>query len=271
LNGFAAARHVRSNRYFPRGEAYFMNNLSTTWPSQRLFRGVVLVFAFILACQAIWLITAEFFRSPLAEFPGKARVAEAAAANQNAAALAASLGFIRGDLWAEYALTYSDIFLGDERTSVQSAKVIGRAREVADRALGLAPYDATLWLLLAAIDARSDWFSRKASNELRMSYYTGANEIELIPSRLPLAINSSEIEDQDFQQLVRHDMRIILTHKPELIPTILAAYRDGSPAGQQFLEVTLNEIDPTLLASLRSKRYWSKKLGGDQRHHPRAP
>jgi hypothetical protein len=218
-----------------------------------LFRGTVLVFAFILACQAIWLITAEFFRPSSPDFPGNVQAAAAAAANRNAAALAASFGFIRGDLWAEYALTYSDILLGDERTNSQSPKVIERAREVADRALGLAPYDARIWLLLAGIDARFDWLNGKPSIELRMSYYIGANETELIPSRLPLAINSSEIGDQDFQQLVRHDIRIIVTRKPELIPAILAAYRDALPMGQQFLEATLKEVDPTLLAKLRSK------------------
>jgi hypothetical protein len=209
------------------------------------------VFAFILASQAIWLVTAEFFRPSSRDFLGNVQAAKAAAANRNAAALAASFGFIRGDLWAEYALTYSDILLGDEGTSAQSAEVIESAREVADRALGLATNDARIWLLLAKIDARFDWLSGKSSTELRMSYYTGANETELIPSRLPLAINSSEIGDRDFQQLVGHDIRIIVTRKPELIPAILAAYRDGLPMGQQFLEATLKEVDPTLLAKLR--------------------
>ncbi len=230
-----------------------VSSLSTTSSNRRLFRGAVVVFAFILACQAIWLITAEYFRPSSPYFPGNVQAAAAAAANRNAAALAASYGFIRGDLWAEYALTYSDILLGDERTSARSVEVIKRAREVADRALGLAPNDARIWLLLAMIDARFDWLNGKSSIELRMSYYIGPNETELIPSRLSLAINSSEIADRDFQQLVRHDIRIILTRKPELIPAILAAYRDASPMGQQFLEATLKEIDPTLLASLRSK------------------
>jgi hypothetical protein len=35
---------------------------------------------------------------------------------------------------------------------------------------------------------------------------------------------------------------------------ILAAYRDALPTGQQFIEQRLQEIDPTLLASLRSQQ-----------------
>jgi hypothetical protein len=230
-----------------------MSSLSTTSSNRRPFRGAAIVFALILACQAIWLIRAEFFRPSSPGFPGNVQAAAAAAANRNTAALAASFGVIRGDLWAEYALTYSDILLGDEGMSAESVKVSKRGREAADRALGLAPNDARIWLLLAMIDARFDCLNGKSSIELRMSYYLGPNETELIPSRLPLAINSSEIADRDFQQLVRHDVRIILTRKPELIPAILAAYRDASPMGQQFLEATLKEMDPAFLAELRSK------------------
>jgi hypothetical protein len=227
-----------------------VSNLSASSPNQRIFRSAVLVFAFILGWQAVWLITAEFFRPSSPKFPESA---QATADNRKAAALAASLGYIRGDLWAEYALTYSDILSVDGRTGAQSVEVIEHAREITNRALSLVPSDAQIWLLLARIDARFDWLNGKSSTALRMSYYTGTNETELIASRLPLAINSSEIGDPDFQQLVRHDIRIVVTRKPELIPAVLAAYRDASPVGQQFLETALKEIDPSLFAKLRSK------------------
>jgi hypothetical protein len=211
------------------------------------------MFAFVLGCQAIWILTAEFFRPSAPDFPRSVQAAAAAATNRNAAALAASFGFIRGDIWAEYALTYSDVLWGEERASAQSTKVIEQAREVADRTLGFAPHDARIWLLLGSYDARFDWISRNSPIALRMSYYTGANETELIPLRLPLAVNSSAIADQDFRQLVSHDIRTIVTRKPELKPTILTAYQNATPTGQQFLKETLEEIDPTLLTALRPK------------------
>lgn len=86
-----------------------------------------------------------------------------------------------------------------------------------------------------------------------MSYYTGTNETELIPFRLLLAVRSNAIADLDFQQLVRHDIRTIVTRKLELKPAILTAYQNAFPNGQKFLEETLEEIDPSLLAKLRSR------------------
>jgi hypothetical protein len=209
------------------------------------------MFSFILACQAAWLITAEFLRPSSPNFPASVQTTEATTDNRQRAALAASVGFIRGDLWAEYALTYADIL--DGRTSAQSAEVIERARAVTNIALSLVPFDAQIWLLLARIDARFDWLNKKSSAALRMSYYTGANDIKLIAARLPLAINSSEIGDPDFQQLVRRDIRIIVTRKPDLIPVIRTAYQDASPVGQMFLDTALSEIDPSLFAKFHSK------------------
>jgi hypothetical protein len=231
-----------------------VSSISTTTPRHGLFRSAVLVFAFVLGCQAMWILAAELTRPLLPNFFANAQAA--AAANRNAAALAASFGFIRGDLWAEYALTFLGQFWSDDHgsASAQASETIEQARNVAGRALTLAPYDARIWLVLASIDSRFDWLNGKAAAALRMSYYTGANETDLIPLRLLLAVHSDAISDRDFQQLVRHDIRTIVTRKPELKPTILTAYRDALPMGRQFLEETLEEVDPTLLATLRSNR-----------------
>jgi hypothetical protein len=220
-------------------------------PNHGLFRGTVLVFAFVLGCQAAWILVAEFFRPPHSDFFATQQTAAVAATDQNGAALAASIGLIRGDLWSEVALTYLDRFLTDNRHSTNAQ--IEQAREVADRALAIAPHNAGVWLVLASINSRFDWLNHKAAAALRMSYYTGANETELIPLRLLLAVRSVALGDSDFQQLMRHDIRTVITRKPELKPAIVAAYRDAAPIGRQLIEDTLEEIDLPLLARLRSK------------------
>lgn len=230
-----------------------MSIRSNTPASHYLFRSTVLLFAFVLGCQATWILTAEYSRSSSRDFAGDAQAATAA--NRKAAALAASFGIIRGDLWGEYALTYLNLVqrVGPDSGNVQVSKTAEQAREVADRALALAPHDARIWLVLAGIDAQFGSLKHKPAAALQMSYYTGANETELIPLRLRLAVNSNALADKDFQQLVRHDIHTIVTRKPELTPAILAAYRDALPFGQQFLEETLKEIDPALLARLAPK------------------
>jgi hypothetical protein len=226
-----------------------VNSLSSTSASHSLFRSTVLVFAFVLACQAIWILTAEFARPSRLDLSGKSQ--SAAIAYRNAASLAASLGLVRGDLWAECALTYFDLNARNRRDSMTThqPKTIEQAAAVAERALALAPHDARIWLVVADADSRLT-SGHNADAALRMSYYTGANETGLIPLRLLLAVNSEGLIEKDLQQLVRHDILTIITRKPELKPAILAAYRDAPPLGRKFLEDTLRQIDPTMLEKL---------------------
>jgi hypothetical protein len=231
-----------------------MSDLNAAAPRRHWVRGALLLFAFVLACQAIWILAAEIYRPAPSAFPANGQAAAVQAVNRNTATLAASIGVVRGDLWAECALTYLDLFWNDSPTSDSSqvSETIKQARDVTERALTLSPHNAQTWLVQASIYSRFDWLNQRTAGALQMSYYTGANEFELIPLRLSLAVRSDAIADKDFQQLVSHDIRIIVSRKPELKPVILLAYRDALPGGQQFIEKTLEEMDPTLLATLRS-------------------
>ena len=230
--------------------------LSSSHPvkSHGWFRGTTLVLAFVLACQAFWILAAEFYRLSSVAFPTSSQSAAVTIANRDDAHIAASIGYIRGDLWADDVLTYPSAYQLHEKdnSSTNNSPPLEQIRYIAERALSFAPHDSRTWLVLANIDLRFDWLNKKASNDLRMSYYTGANEVELIPLRLSLAVSFSDIADPDFQQLVRHDISIIITKKPELKSAIQDAYRYALPDGRQFIEKTLNEMDPALLSKIRS-------------------
>lgn len=228
-----------------------MSALPVTPPPQKFFRRATFAFAFVLGCQAAWILAAEIARPSPPTFPTNVQAATETAGDQNAAIVAASLGLIRADLWAECALIYLNESWGENRLTTQDSKTVEQARACANRTLTLAPHDARTWLVLASLDSRFEWLTRQAA-ALRMSYYTGANETELVPLRLLLAVRSDALSDKDFQQLVRNDIRLIVAHKPELKPAIVAAYRHALPAGQQFLDEAVREIDPTLLTKLRS-------------------
>ena len=173
----------------------------------------MLALAFVLACQAFWILSAEFYRPSSVSFPTSSQPAAVTTTNQNNAHLAASFGYIRGDLWTDDLLTYPSAYQLHEKdnSSANNSPPIEQIRYIAERALSFAPHDSRTWLMLANIDSRFDWLNKKASSDLRMSYYTGANEVELIPLRLSLAVSFSDISDADFQQLVRHDISIIVT------------------------------------------------------------
>ncbi len=87
-----------------------------------------------------------------------------------------------------------------------------------------------------------------------MSYYTGPNETLLIPMRLSVATQSEAINDPELQILVTNDVRTILLRKPDMKPTLVAAYRDASPEGKRFIETAVAQLDPSFAAELRASR-----------------
>ena len=133
------------------------------------------------------------------------------------------------------------------------AALLERARTVTELAIKHAPHDSRLWLLLAVNYFRFDRLNEKASASLKMSYYTGSNTLAVLPARLLLATQSHALQDADFQELVRHDIQIAVTRKAEFSPVIAAAYNNASSPGRQFIEKTLGALDPSMLASIRSK------------------
>src|SRR5262245_46955537 len=100
------------------------------------FRNNILVFAGILAVQAAWLITAEFMRPTLPYFPHDKESEQRASAASSAAITAASVGWVRGDLWTDAAIARSSGVageaVGDGDPQITIPK--GRARAVAQRA-----------------------------------------------------------------------------------------------------------------------------------------
>ena len=219
----------------------------------RWFRINSLIFASILALQGAWLVAAEFTRPMLPYFPQDKASAERASAARSAAIAAASIGWLRGDLWADAAVALSS-GLTSEVTS-DDAKVTApgdRARDVTLRAARLSPHDSRTWLLLAAMDSRFDWLDRAVAKLLKMSYLTGPNEFALTPLRIRIATRSTAITDVELQILVAQEIRSIILRHQDQKSSLMAAYRDASSEGKQFIEVTVGDVDKNLLATIRS-------------------
>ena len=64
---------------------------------------------------------------------------------------------------------------------------------------------------------------------LEMSYFTAPSTPELAPWRLKRAATSSALVDEDFQEFIKSDIRMILSRPPEFQQVIVAAYRDAWP------------------------------------------
>ena len=218
------------------------------------FRTSVLIFAGTLAVQATWLVTAEFIRPILPYFSHDKASEERASAARSAAITAASIAWLRGDLWTDAAIAQSSGMLGEVAnvSDKQMTTPRRRAKVIAQRAARLSPHDSRVWLLLAALDSLSDRPDDEVANRLKMSYFTGPNQLVLTPLRIRIATRATSINDTDLQSLVAQEIRSIILRQPEQKPSLLAAYQAASPEGKRFIEVTVGDLDKSFLAAIRA-------------------
>jgi hypothetical protein len=120
------------------------------------------------------------------------------------------------------------------------------------RALRYSPLRGDVWLLFAALADKYKWPGYQPSLLLKMSYYTAPNEFALFPLRLHVSLDAKGvIDDSELQDMVRQDIRVVLTQAPALKPALVTAYRAASPQGKAFVDRVVSEIDPPYLATLR--------------------
>ena len=220
--------------------------------THRLFRIAIIGCAALFGLQATWLIVPEMSRPTAAGDPSVPAESEDRRA---AAERAARFAVIRGDLWAELALTYSGLVWSDGRSISRrpTRQSVEEARAIAAHALSHSPHDARVWLLLAALNNLTEDTDRHTAAALKMSYYTGPNEIKLIPLRLLVAVRPGVLADEELQDLFRYELGSIISRKPELKPAIVAAYREATPAARRLIEEeAVSHRDEQLLAMIRS-------------------
>jgi hypothetical protein len=215
-------------------------------PSHIVFRLATLLFAMLLGVQCSWLLLAEFSRPGIYRLPTDSVTAVAARNKRIDASWAAMIGTIRGDLWAESAFTYADLMWG----AAEGGANLAQARSSLDRALADAPHQSSAWLLLAGLASHYRLPGIDATEAIRMSYYTGASEFELMPLRLWIAAHSDVFSDIELRDFMGRDLRLLITHQQK--PAIIAAYNAAQSAGRQFIEQTIREIDPSAVESLRA-------------------
>ena len=87
--------------------------------SRGRFRLLTLLLATVLFAQAVWLFSAELTRSSIDRLPTDVRAAAAAARERDHAVQAATIGLIRGDLWADDAYTYATLLFRPNAESCQ--------------------------------------------------------------------------------------------------------------------------------------------------------
>ena len=217
------------------------------------FRVGALALGTILALQAVWILIPEIIRPVLPFFPATSGEARATASHYYRAALAAHIGWWRGGLLADNALSLNaptlGAFLDGHAAQAPNAGSVGYAS--AETAAALAPADARPWLLLAMASAQTHNYER-ALAQLKMSYYTAAYSEKLFPLRIQIVAQLPALTDRELQGFLQYELKTIIHNSPSQKPSIVAAYRSATPAARQFLNATLAPLDAKFLTQLRS-------------------
>jgi hypothetical protein len=219
-------------------------------PSYVAFRLTVLLFAALLGAQCVWLLLAELSKSGIDALPTNPTAATAAAKQRDTALWAATIGAIRGDLWAQSAFTYADLLFGQGVASPNPTLIstAADARRSVDHALNNAPHQSSVWLLLAGLSLRVPSVGVDALEALKMSYYTGPSEQNLIPLRLRIATRADRFDDVQMREFASRELRVLLNEKQS--SAIVEAYNIASPSGKRYIEQTVRDVDPSFLNTL---------------------
>jgi hypothetical protein len=213
------------------------------------FRCVALIIFVFVGALSVSNLAAEFLRP--APLPLPSRTGVAPTSDQiSSAELASAIAPFRSDLKADYALALAGQTLKSEYTGrTQNDE---RAKNAVGSALKIGPHDSRMWLVLALLQVRNDLGDSRIAESLKMSYLTGPNRADLIPTRLDTLTLGRALNDPDLKELARGDVRVVLTQFPDLRPALVDDYVRGSSIGKAFLEESARTFDPKFVASLRS-------------------
>jgi hypothetical protein len=216
-------------------------------------RVALMSFCVVCALQAAWIVVPELQRRGTIYMPVDARAASIARFERDNAERAAGYALVRGDLWAESAFTYSGLLWTDATKPVEPSIGLEQNRAMTDleRALKYSPHRGDVWLLLAGLSQRYDWSGFDPASLLKMSFYTAPNELALVPQRIMVAARTTGIEDQEIQDMIKRDIRLLLARGADPNTVLAAAYRNASAKNRPFIERFVSEIDPRSAASMR--------------------
>lgn len=208
-----------------------------------------------LSAQAVWILLAEEYRADHMRLPLERQAAAIAFAERDRIRRASSLAAVRGDLWADSAFTYGGELWIDRGMARDRVDQLGtEALTALNQALRFSPHRGDVWLMFAALADRYNWPQYQPSLLLKMSYYTAPNELALLPLRLTISLHIRGVtEDAELQDMVKRDIRVVLTRAPALRPALVAAYRSGSPLHKAFADRVISEIDPGYLGAVRTE------------------
>jgi hypothetical protein len=213
---------------------------------KRLQVGLVF-FGLVLTAQAAWILIPEQFIRHTEPLPAEPPKMQVKIEEKDRLRRGAEIAIVRGDLWARSAFAEAALLDGPNVPPVND-----EVRTELTNALRYAPYQSRVWLTFAQLSEHYGWSGPEVSSLLKMAYYTGPNEVDLIPARLKVGLQQSmKASDPELQDMIGRDVGLILRRLPNLKPALVQAYASASPDGTALVQRLIGNIDPAFLGALR--------------------
>lgn len=214
----------------------------------------LLGFGVFLGVGGLWLLLPELLQPKAIALPQDRNSAVAASSYQTRTLQAATIGMIRGNLWARVGFADSILLWRDRQAPLDRATAtrLARAKDRMQTALALAPINGPGWLFLALLPAASASAESRVAALLELSYFTAPNALDIAPLRIERAATSGALAEKDIQEFVKADIRKILAYRPHMKSAIIAAYRNAWPQNQPIFEALATEVDPAFGQALRA-------------------
>jgi len=224
--------------------------VSTVNPYESRMRFAFALAGLVLTIEAAWVLLAErnaseFVASPFVELNSAVSIDQ-----RDRFRDVATIAGVRGDLWAESAFAGAALLLENTKDSAGEE----RTRSDLTQAVRYAPYQSDVWLTFALLAEKYTWPGADPKALLKMAYYTGPNEVNLIPARLRMALRLvGGAADPEVRDMIRQDVSLIVRRLPALKPILADAYKSGSVEGRIFEEGLIAELDPDYLKTMRNQ------------------
>src|SRR5260370_26452970 len=223
------------------------------------FRILLTALALTIGFYAIASAIAEMTALERTAFPADAAKIRSPWAG-DVPSLLATLSPFRSELESNHALITALQAIESDRQksatvrSAEHADALGRVRQ----SLSLSPYTPELWLALALLQAQRGPHDPVVVEALKMTYFTAPNDARLMPVRLDIAGRFDALAIPDVKDLVRNDVQLIMTRRPELKPAIVSAYRRGAGPRQHFFPIADSLMHPSIPPALPPSQFGSQ-------------
>ena len=212
-----------------------------TMPSPRIFTGqrIIAGFGVLVCCGMLMLAVPRFIAGLYALYPEAAfnqtgKVIPPAVYEKCIADLNRALSWYKNpDYYQAQGFFYLSLFNVSPLLPLEKKQELLKQGQTAIiQGLTLSPIDPYGWFRLAAVDSLLKLPRSQSVNALRLSFYAGRVEPELVIPRLAFSYEYYNDFDEDMQRLWQNQVRVAWTFKPGQLVNFVALH----PEAKQFVE-----------------------------------